>query len=329
MEPFIHITEFPIVICKVCKFGCVANEVQGHIERKHTTITEEKANSIIKTVNEITGLIHSQAGLCNFPFPPPTIDPIPYIEPPKTNGLQCHTCDYVVRNVRKMQQHCRDKHGWQNDWKRGSNIKKKLKESRVFPWREGVHYQRFFKSHQASRWFEVGRAVKPPVQPSQKPEPNESVIERLMRIHRKQVERFNAAEEEEIKVADEKKEPNAWVERTGWNDHLQRFKAKKELLLFAAPIRDDELVLQIMCETFERVADRARAASVQRTVGLAALFQIERKDIYTKPSKPFDNRLEDESWAQYKGYWKILMCIWQRMEDQNDDKKPPYKLTVR
>lgn len=62
---------------------------------------------------------------------------------------------------------------------------------------------------------------------------------------------------------------------------------------------------------------------------MAVLFQIERKDIHTKPSKPFDNRLEDESWAQYKGYWKILMCIWQRMEDQNDDKKPPYKLTVR
>lgn len=72
-----------------------------------------------------------------------------------------------------------------------------------------------------------------------------------MRIHREQVERFNTAEEEEIKVADEKKELNAWVERTGWNDHLQRFKAKKELLSFIAPIRDDELVLQIMCEAFE------------------------------------------------------------------------------
>ncbi|KAH7129647.1 hypothetical protein B0J13DRAFT_645690 [Dactylonectria estremocensis] len=254
MDPFVYIPEFPIIICKIYKFGCVANEVRSYIQRKHIAIPEEKANTIIKT-----------AGLSDFPFPLPTINPIPYIEPPETNGLRCHTCDYIVRS------------------KRG-NIKKKLKEQRVFPWREGLYYQRFFKSRQASRWFEVGRAVEPPVGPFRESELNESVIER-----------FNTAEEEEIKIADEKKEPNAWVERTGWDDHLQRFKAKKELLPFAAPIRNDEPVLQIMCEAFERVADRARAASVQGTVGLATLFQIERKDIHTKPSKPFDNRLEDES----------------------------------
>jgi hypothetical protein len=68
----------------------------------------------------------------------------------------------------------------------------------------------------------------------------------------------------------------------------------------AAPVQDNEPALQLMCDIFERVADNAKAASVQRIVRLAALYQIERKKIHIKPSKPFDNRLEDESWVQYK-----------------------------
>ncbi|KAI7762978.1 hypothetical protein LZL87_014052 [Fusarium oxysporum] len=127
---------------------------------------------------------------------------------------------------------------------------------------------------------------------------------------------FNAAEEDEIKVADEKKEPSAWLERTGWADHLQKFKAKKDLLPLAAPLQDDEPVLQVICDTFDRLADHAKAAAVPSIVGLAALYQIERKEIHIKPSKPFDNRLEDESWTQYKGYWMTMLRIWHRMDGQ-------------
>ncbi|EWY79397.1 hypothetical protein FOYG_17442 [Fusarium oxysporum NRRL 32931] len=60
-----------------------------------------------------------------------------------------------------------------------------------------------------------------------------------MRLHQEQVNKFNAAEEDEIKVADEKKEPSAWLERTGWADHLQKFKAKKDLLPLAALFLDE------------------------------------------------------------------------------------------
>ncbi|RKK64105.1 hypothetical protein BFJ69_g16792 [Fusarium oxysporum] len=150
-----------------------------------------------------------------------------------------------------------------------------------------------------------------------------------MRVHQEQVDRFNAAEEDEIKVADEKKEPSAWLERTGWADHLQKFKAKKDLLPLVAPVQEDEPVLQVMCDTFDRVANHAKAAAAPSTVGLAALYQIERKEIHIKPSKPFDNRLEDESWAQYKSYWMTMLRIWQRMEGRQDEDRPPYKLTIR
>ncbi|KAF9766700.1 hypothetical protein IL306_000854 [Fusarium sp. DS 682] len=150
-----------------------------------------------------------------------------------------------------------------------------------------------------------------------------------MRVHQEKVDKFNAAEEDEIKVADEKKEPSAWLERTGWADHLQKFKAKKDLLPLVDPVQEDEPVLQVMCDTFDRVANHAKAAAVPSVVGLAALYQIERKEIHIKPSKPFDNRLEDESWAQYKAYWMTMLRIWQRMDGRQDEDRPPYKLTIR
>jgi hypothetical protein len=71
----------------------------------------------------------------------------------------------------------------------------------------------------------------------------EDAAARFMRLRKEQVGKFNAAEEEEIKVADEKKEPSAWLERTGWADHLQGFKAKKDLLPLAAPVQEDEPAL--------------------------------------------------------------------------------------
>lgn len=97
----------------------------------------------------------------------------------------------------------------------------------------------------------------------------------------------------------------------------------------AALLQEDEPVLQLMCDIFDRLADHAKAAVVLSIVGLAALYQIERKEIHIKPSKPFDNRLEDESWTQYKGYWMTMLRIWHRMDGRQDEDRPPYKLTIR
>ena len=79
---------------------------------------------------------------------------------------------------------------------------------------------------------------------------------------------------------------------------MQKFKAKKNLLSLVAPVQEDEPVLQAICDTFERVANNAKAAAaVQRTVGLVALYQMERKEIHIKPSNSLNSRLEGEPWA--------------------------------
>ncbi|KAK4232749.1 hypothetical protein C8A03DRAFT_39626, partial [Achaetomium macrosporum] len=59
-------------------------------------------------------------------------------------------------------------------------------------------------------------------------------------------------------------------------------------------------VLRRMCSSLDRVMDRARAATAAMPGGHAALFEINRKKADVKPSKPFDSRMEDDTWARYK-----------------------------
>ncbi|KAG6979012.1 ATP-dependent DNA helicase Q-like 3 [Fusarium oxysporum f. sp. conglutinans] len=329
MEPFIHVLELPFVICKVCKLGCVANEIPRHLKQKHPKIAASQIGEITKAVDAIPGLVRRQDELHDFQFPDASNEAIPYLEPPRGGMRGCPTCGYFVSDQRGIQAHYRKEHGWENDWKKGGNIKKKLEQPRETPWIEGAYCQRFFRRRWASSWFQVRKDNESEVQTAINHEPREDAAAKLMRLHQEQVNKFNAAEEDEIKVANEKKEPSAWLERTGWADHLQKFKAKKDLLPLAAPLQEDEPVLQLMCDIFDRLADHAKAAAVPSIVGLAALYQIERKEIHIKPSKPFDNRLEDESWTQYKGYWMTMLRIWHRMDGRQDEDRPPYKLTIR
>ncbi|KAH6982532.1 hypothetical protein EDB80DRAFT_592766 [Ilyonectria destructans] len=96
MDPFIYIPEYPIIICKVCKYRYIANAVRRHLEYIYTTISAEEVNTIVRKVDAIPELIYIWNGLDKFPFPLPTIEPILYIKAPKTNGLGCNKCSYII-----------------------------------------------------------------------------------------------------------------------------------------------------------------------------------------------------------------------------------------
>ncbi|KAH7126561.1 hypothetical protein B0J13DRAFT_454688, partial [Dactylonectria estremocensis] len=99
---FIYIPEFPIIIYKVCKYRYIANAVRRHLEYIHTIISAEEVNTIVKKIDAIPELIRIRNGLDKFPFPLPTIKPIPYIKAPKTNGLGCNKCSYIIQDQRNI-----------------------------------------------------------------------------------------------------------------------------------------------------------------------------------------------------------------------------------
>src|SRR6478736_5495758 len=255
MEPFVHLPEFPIIICKSCQFAYVAKEADSHLRVRHSMPTAER-QVIIQQVQAIPGIIQDQAGLPAFPFPPPTTKPIPFIAPPSDNGIACNKCPYVIGIIQGIQKHHREEHGWVNDWKKGGDVAKRAKQERQVPWRTGVYCQRFFPGRAASRWFEVNRGCE----------------EEGARVQQQ------GADARSVQDGDDKWEASKWLGRTGWPRHLEGID-QGELKALMRAIGDDEPELQQMWRVFNTVLDEAYAATERCYPGTAELFEIACKEV--------------------------------------------------
>ena len=160
MDPFIHLPEYRITVCKKCHFGCVSEEVVTHLRVRHRDMTPAERREVSAMIKRIPRIIRNQAELSEIQLRPPTINPIPLLAPPQTDGLRCLKCPYVVHQVQSIQAHCSEKHGWQNPRNKGrptdSNSGPNLGAIPELPWVQGVHCQRFFPTRAGSSWFEVG-----------------------------------------------------------------------------------------------------------------------------------------------------------------------------
>ncbi|PON20110.1 hypothetical protein TGAM01_v211033 [Trichoderma gamsii] len=329
MDPFVYLPEYPFVICSVCKFACVANEVAAHLQQQHIPATAAEVRRISDVVKAIPGIIKTQEELRQWSVPPPTTPPIPIIPPPEPDGLGCNECPYVARTPKTIRAHYRNKHEWVNDRGPGRWAKKLgAEKERAVPWRTGVQCQRFFPSRVASSWFEVGRGLPPSVKPDQDTDGVDKEAEFLNRIHREDEEAFVKESKAAIKTVDDKWEADRWLNRVGWAAHLKDVD-RDDLAKAVRPIEEHEVELQKMWAVFDQVLDSAYAVAVNRSPGTAELYEVERKEIYVTPETPFNGRMEPKSWENYKDKWRTLMCVWQRMELLDEDERPPYRLTTK
>jgi hypothetical protein len=112
---------------------------------------------VAEVIANIPGVTKDQSGLEEFQFPPPTINSVAFLAPPKPDGLKCRKCPYIVKHLKKIKAHCHDCQHWNNPQGRGRPKQVSSELQVELQWREGVLCQRFFPSRQASGWFEVGR----------------------------------------------------------------------------------------------------------------------------------------------------------------------------
>ncbi|RTE68021.1 hypothetical protein BHE90_017602 [Fusarium euwallaceae] len=202
---FVHLPEYPFVICETCKFGCVAKEADSHLREQHN-IPAPARRVIIQAIQAIPGIIQDQAGLRDFQFPAPTTKPVPFIAPARDDGIGCDRCPFVIRTVQGIQKHYRESHGWANDWKKGGDVAKRAGKVRQVPWRTGVRYQRFFVRRAASRWFEVGRLVtgEQGEQRIAEEDRSEDAIKFFDRIYREDEEAFESEAKARVQDASDK-----------------------------------------------------------------------------------------------------------------------------
>lgn len=79
--------------------------------------------------------------------------------------------------------------------------------------------------------------------------------------------------------------------------------------------------------SIERVIEAAKRVCHRRHVGLATMFEINRREASKRASRPFDARMESDSWTRYKETWTHIIRIIYRAEQVEDEKRPPYVMT--
>ena len=128
-RPVIFLERYRLAVCEECGLAVLSKEVLGHLRAQHRGIDVSRRHKIAEAVSSWPSVIQDQAGLRGFSFPPPTISYIPQLAAPKTDGLKCHKCPYIARQLQKIQGHRRDSHGWINSRSAGQTGCKRKRES--------------------------------------------------------------------------------------------------------------------------------------------------------------------------------------------------------
>lgn len=325
MEPFIHFEEYPFVICKPCQFACITSEIESHLQRHHSESTTPKSRKETQaTIEAIPGLIQTQEELQQWNPPPPETDPIPYIPSP-VSGVRCNECGHIVQKVKGIKAHWREKHQWINPRGRGRHPKPRSQHD-AQPWTTVRQCQRFFPKRGGSRWFEVGRGQPVPASASGPEDDTQVRLRLLMEVNDEAERDFAKQRREMIEVADDRKEPNEWLNWIGWATHLQGLDPS-QLYATMEPIGEDEPRLLLKWHITERVIEQARAIANAKVVGGPVLFEVQRSNPARKPPRPITNRLEDDTWRRYKEHYRKIISIIERTEAWPEDKRPPWRAT--
>ena len=326
MNPFIHLPNYRVIVCTgpECKYAVLPIHVGQHLSSTRHNYNKEQREQVIKEIGQIGGLIQDQKGLESFTFPQPSSPAIPELKAANPSGFKCRLCKYVICHRQLIQDHCRKVHKWKNERKKGRPSNRKRQTEPEWPWISGVHCQQIFKQGPKSGFFEVRKegAV-------QEREPEPGVWAKVQRMTAERLEHIEKKAKEKVEEANENAEPNPWLKRVGWVRHLKG-KNPNQLQAAVEPANvSEEPELQAIIESFGRVVSTAQCIAVPETVGINALFEVNRKIATQKPAMPFSSFMGEDTLKKYRGFWEQLLCYLYRMQEdeQFQDDKPGYQLT--
>ena len=89
MEPFTILAPYGILVCKDCKWACLAREISTHLRTYHKRLPAPQRTAIIQAVLRTPGLYKSQKDLEVFQLPQRAVQAIPELKGPYSDGLKC------------------------------------------------------------------------------------------------------------------------------------------------------------------------------------------------------------------------------------------------
>jgi uncharacterized protein (DUF2225 family) len=86
--PYVLLSTYRLFVCQICGFASVADEIATHLKTQHRDMQPEHRQELVKRINQIPNIIRNQNELRDLRYPTNAIEPIPYLAPPKPDGLK-------------------------------------------------------------------------------------------------------------------------------------------------------------------------------------------------------------------------------------------------
>ena len=223
---FDHLPHYRVILCRKCHFAPIPHQVETHLGSFHRYLSSEQRQVITREILSLSNLAHVEADVI---YPQPGSAPVPGL-PAYYDGLCCRAkdaggveCRYLCRTARGMREHCKKRHGWVNEQKRGGNARIKQSHSSNRLWSCNHACQRFFKVGSWQRYFEVVATS------SAEKSPATDVLRRS--FFRQQEEEVRQMEQDAIKAVNvvegfdsHRSAAIPWLNTTGIVDHVRGLK---------------------------------------------------------------------------------------------------------
>jgi hypothetical protein len=154
IHPYVVLSTYRLLVCRVCGFASVADEVATHLRTRHRDIQPQHRQDLVEKMKQMPDVFRSRDEIRRYlQYPTDLIQSIPYLASPEPDGLKCRACGHIVRRIQKIQKHCAEKHQWINPRGRGRPAPNCDTPADELPWEEHIACQRFFPSGEGSKWF--------------------------------------------------------------------------------------------------------------------------------------------------------------------------------
>jgi hypothetical protein len=306
---FEYLPAHSIAICKSHQQGIVRSQLRAHLDTKHQEL-------VSNTRRQITSAAHREVSMQAWAknhhevvYPKSASRPLPHL-PVYHDGVQCQACPYINRSKKRVQEHCRDEHGWT-----GKNQSTCRSANAQAMWTTNISCQKFHNTSTLGRLFEVSATAD--ARPASI-QPDADVGQAIQASLSQASQQLDALEKEKnnvIKPDSDRYEFAEWLNRAGWARHLKGLE-REWLLTMAQQPTPKEHALTEICWAARMVMWRAQQASAASVVGMPAMIYINRREFgNTKDQKPFNARQMGKTMIKYSGVWlSIIAFIWRTHE---------------
>ena len=326
---FERIAEYPVAVCKECRYAVWPNQIEGHLRKLHKQPLR-RAKTIANAIQQWANLLQQPSQLERIIN---RIDAIPQL-PVYDDGMLClldtEHCQHIARTLDSIKLHWRNRHdGWSVGKKRGRPgdcREKRLQEHLQRSYRR-VYCQRLFGSRHGSQYFEVRNVPKT----SQLPVPTEDDAA-WAQVGLEMAKVWREVESRAIDTIQdgEKDEASPWLDRTGWAQYLKNLE-RAELLASveqpnADPDKAEEPVENAIWLAMDGLARVSQLSVIHRT-GIFVRLEIIRTEIQQTEYTPLQAYMDDTSIKERSRPWKQMLMFFARTQREHSWNSPKYKFT--